>query len=69
MNSKFTQDLAKLEEYSLAMIDFFEKLPDQFFEDENLAPQKRIVDSVVRCSKNYISPIRNNSKLYRYGVN
>ncbi len=69
MNSNFTKNLAILEEYSLAMIDFFDGLPDYFFEDENLQPPKRIVDNIVRYSKNHISPLCNDNKLYRCGVN
>ncbi|MGQ1784506.1 hypothetical protein ACT29I_05170 [Saccharicrinis sp. GN24d3] len=69
MNSSFTQDLAKLEAYSLAMIDFFDKLPDSFFEDENLEPPKRVVDNILRYSKDHTSPLQNGSKLFRYGIN
>ncbi|SMO73368.1 hypothetical protein SAMN06265379_10676 [Saccharicrinis carchari] len=69
MNSNVTQDLAKLEEYSLALIDFFEKLPDSFFDDENLNPPQHIIDLVLGYSKNHVSPLQNNSKLYRFGMN
>lgn len=69
MNSNATQDLAKLEEYSLALINFFDSLPDSFFDDENLRPPQRIVDYIVRYSKSQVSPLQNNAKLYRFGVN
>lgn len=69
MNSNVTQDLAKLEEYSLALIDFFDSLPTNFFDDENLSPPQRIVDHVVRYSKSQVSPLQNNAKLYRFGMN
>ncbi len=69
MNSNATQDLAKLEEYSLALIDFFDSLPKSFFDDENLSPPQRIVDHIVRYSKSEVSSLQNNSKLYRFGVN
>lgn len=69
MNADATQDLAKLEEYSLALIDFFDSLPDGFFDDENLSPPQRIVDYIVSYSKSEVSPLQNNSKLYRFGVN
>ncbi len=69
MNSNATQDLAKLEEYSLALIDFFDNLPNSFFDDENLSPPQRIVDYIVGYSKNQVSPLQNNTKLYRFAMN
>ncbi|GAF02364.1 hypothetical protein [Saccharicrinis fermentans] len=70
MNSIFTQDLSKLEEYSLAMIDFFDKLPDSFFDDESLEPPQRIVDSILQYSKNHqSSSLYNGTKLFRWGTN
>ena len=69
MDSNSTRDLAKLEEYSLALIDFFEKLPDHFFEDKNLEPPKRIIDSILHYSKSKISPKNNDTKLYRFALN
>jgi len=69
MNSSVTQDLAKLEEYSLAMIDFFDSLPDRFFEDENLSPPQRVVDRIVGYSKSCSAPLQNSTKLHRYSIN
>ncbi len=69
MNSNATKDLAKLEEYSLALIDFFDNLPNSFFDDENLSPPQRIVDYIVGYSKNQVSPLQNNTKLYRFAMN
>lgn len=69
MNSNFTIEIAKLEEYSLALIDFFDKLPDGFFQDENLQPSQRIVDNILIYSKGKQKPLRNDSKLYRYMSN
>ena len=70
MNSIFTQDLSQLEEYSLAMIDFFDKLPDSFFDDESLEPPKKIVDSILQYSKDHkASSFYNETKLFRWGTN
>ena len=69
MNANFTQDLAKLEEYSLAMIDFIEKLPESFFDDEQLQPSKKVIDNIVAYSKRKGTYLRPKDKLFRFGAN
>ena len=66
MNSNFTKDLRLFEEYSLAIIDFFDKLPDSFFKDENMQPSTNIINNIVRYSKDHIAGIKNDNKLYRF---
>lgn len=69
MNSNFTSELAKLEEYSLALIDFFDKLPDSFFRDDNMQPSQRIVNNVINYSKGKKTGLKNNSQLFRFSHN
>ncbi len=69
MDSKFTQDLAKLEEYSLALIDFFEKLPNSFFKDDDLQPSEKVVNNIISYSKEKSSPLNKDNRLYRYSFN
>ncbi|TLX78328.1 hypothetical protein E9993_01220 [Labilibacter sediminis] len=69
MNSNFTADLAKLEEYSLALINFFDKMPDSFFNDETMQPSERTVNNILNYSKGKKKPFNNDSRIYRYMVN
>jgi hypothetical protein len=69
MDPKFTQKLETLEEYSLALADLFEKLPDHFFEHKELSPSENIVNKIIRKSKSIKMPLSNESKLYRFMVN
>lgn len=69
MDPKFTQKLEALEKYSLALVDLFEKLPDHFFEREELSPSENIVNAIIRKSKGIKEPLSKESKLYRFMVN
>ncbi|WP_066627216.1 hypothetical protein [Labilibacter marinus] len=69
MDSSFTQDLSKLEEYSLSMIDFIEKLPDSFFDCEELTPSKGVIDNIINYSKKTPVSYTTNNKVYRYSRN
>lgn len=69
MNSHFTVELAKLEKYSLALIDFFDQLPEVFFQEENLQPSQKIVNNILNYSKRKQESLHNDSKLYRYMSN
>ncbi len=66
MDINYTSDPNLIKSYSLALIDFFEELPDSFFEDDNLTPRKQIVDNIIDFSTNKISNPNMDSNLFRF---
>ncbi len=69
MDKSFTQNLAKLEEYSLALIEFFDKLPDSFFDGEILEPSDRVVNNILRYSKSKSNSLNQKERHFRFAMN
>lgn len=69
MDLYFTQEIEALEEYSLALIALFEKLPNHFFEDEKAMPSNRVVENIIRFSKRKKQSLNRDGQICGYHLN